>query len=132
MYRPPASGLDFRPLPASNQPCRGRRPRRHAPTLSQYLLNPRKSHRMLGPEVLDNLLCSEFGVALPNRTDTDSCGRAPIQPPAHLSLGGAPSSGGLPTGSQVGLGPDDANRVLGFEHLDNLASCAVRKRLPNG
>jgi len=54
---------------------------------------------MLGPEVPNNLLCSELRVALPNCIDTDSRGSAPIQLPAHQSLGWAPPRGRFPTGS---------------------------------
>ena len=85
--------------PPSNQPLFGAAPSGGPPTLSQYFLNPREPHRMLGSELPYYLPCSELRVALPNRADADPCGRAPIQSPAHLLLGGAMPRRRCPTGS---------------------------------
>lgn len=55
-----------------------------APALLHHLRNPRQAPRVLRPELLQDLICSELGVALPNRTYPDSCGGIFVNgPPDH-------------------------------------------------
>jgi hypothetical protein len=67
------------------------------PTLSQYLLDPPYAYGVLGSEFLKHLLCGEFRMALPDRTDADSSSGAPIQLPRHPSQSGTACRGRFPT-----------------------------------
>jgi hypothetical protein len=95
-------------------------PGRGLPTLSQHFLNPGQSHRILRSEVLNDLLCSERRVALPNRTDADSRRGVLINPPAHLPLHRIGLASRCPTVSQKMPGARYAYGVIRPEHVHDL------------
>jgi hypothetical protein len=84
---------------------------------------------VFGSELLNNLPRGKLRVTLPNRTDADSRSSVPIQPPANLSLGGAPLRSCPPRDSYESQHPGHADRVLGLQHVHDLLRGAIGARL---
>ena len=112
--------------PSSNQPLLQAMLPRGPPTLLQYFLNPRDTHRVLGPEVAYDLFCGEFSVPLLDRAYADSRSGQAIELPSYLLLCRAmPGRGPGGTPSLVSRHVTDL-RVARSEALDYLSRSELR------